>query len=145
MARRQEQPEILLAIQTGASGGIVLADPITSSAPPAALADFVLQAMRQPLIGKPRRPAVIRVASQAEAEILAVALTTTGVALEVAAHLEALDAVQEEMATMFGGLTHDYRTQAVRAGETLSEAALTAFFSTARTLLPQGDVDRLQR
>ena len=133
LARRQEQPEILLAIQTGASGGIVLADPITSSAPPAALADFVLQAMRQPLIGKPRRPAVIRVASQAEAEILAVALTTTGVALEVAAHLEALDAVQEEMATMFGGLTHDYRTQAVRAGETLSEAALTAFFNTART------------
>jgi hypothetical protein len=133
LARRQEQPEILLAVQAGASGGIILGDPITSSAPPAALADFVLQAMRQPLIGKPRRPAVIRVASQVEAEILAVSLTTTGVALEIAAHLEALEAVQEEMATMFGGLTHDYRTQAVRAGETLSEAGLTAFFNTART------------
>jgi hypothetical protein len=137
LARRQEQPEILLAVQAGASSGIILGNPITSHAPPTALADFVLQAMRQPLIGKPRRPAVIRVASQADAEILAVALTTTGVALEIAAHLEALEAIQAEMAAMFGGLTQDYRTQATRAGETLSEAGLAAFFNTARAFYRQ--------
>jgi hypothetical protein len=132
LARRKEQPEILLAVQTGASGGIVLGDPITSSAPPTALADFVLQAMRQPLVGQPRRPAVIRVASQAEAEALAVSLTSTGVAVEITAHLEALDTIQEQMAAMLGGLTNDYRTQATRAGETLSEAGLRVFFDTAR-------------
>jgi Plasmid pRiA4b ORF-3-like protein len=132
LARRKEQPEILLAVQTGAAGGIVLGDPITSSAPPTALADFVLQAMRQPLIGKPRRPALIRVASQADAELLAVSLTSTGVALEITPRLEALDTIQEQMASMLGSLTNDYRTQAIRAGETLSAAGLRAFFDTAR-------------
>jgi hypothetical protein len=132
LARRQEHPEILLAVQAGTSGGIVLGDPITSSAPPSALADFVIRAMRQPLQGEPRRPAVIRVASPAEAELLEAPLATSGVALEIAAPLEALEEVQEQMAAMFGGLTHDYRTQSTQAGETLSAAGLTAFFNAAK-------------
>jgi hypothetical protein len=133
LARQQEYPEIMLAVQLGTSGGIVHGEPITSKVPPTALADFVLQAMRQPLIGKPRQPAVIRVTSQAEADLLTTPLANTGVRLEVVAHLEAFEAVQTEMATMLGGLTNDYRTQATRAGETLSEAALSAFFKTAST------------
>jgi hypothetical protein len=133
LARRGEQPEVLLAVQTGESGGIVLGEPITSNAPPTALADFVLQAMHQPLLGKARRPGVIRVGSQAEAELLAGPLATTGIAVEVAAQLEALDAVHAQMSTALGGVTTDYRGQTARAGETLSEAGLHEFFRTART------------
>ena len=132
LEHQQEHPEIMLVVQTGTSGGIVHGEPITSKAPHTALADFVLQAMRQPLIGKPRRPAVIRVTSQAEADLLSASLANTGVRLEVVAHLEAFEAIQTQMATMLGGLTNDYRTQATWAGETLSAAALTAFFETAR-------------
>src|SRR5262245_45861245 len=86
LQHQQEHPEIMLAVQTGTSGGIVHGEPITSKAPHTALADFLLQAMRQPLIGKPRRPAIIRVTSQAEADLLATALAHTGVRLEVVAH-----------------------------------------------------------
>lgn len=132
LARRGERPEFLLAVQTGESGGVVLGDAISSNTPPTALADFVLQAMRQPLLGRPRRPAVIRVASPAEAEILAAPLATTGVALEVSARLETLDFFHAQMGRTLGGLTGDYRTQAAQAGETFSEAGLRAFFDTAR-------------
>jgi hypothetical protein len=88
--------------------------------------------MRQPLQGEPRRPAVIRVASPAEAELLEAPLATSGIALEIAAPLEALEEVQEQMAAMFGGLTHDYRTQSTQAGETLSAPGLVAFFNAAK-------------
>jgi hypothetical protein len=127
-----ERPEVLLAVQTGESGGVVLVDAITSSTPTTALKDFALQAMRQPLLGQPRRPEVIRVSSQAEAEVLAVALTTTGVALEVSSQLATLDAVHEHIGTMLGGLDSDYCRRAAQVGETLSEESLHAFFRTAR-------------
>jgi hypothetical protein len=132
LEHRGERPEFLLAIQTGDTGGVVLGDAISSKAPPTALADFVLQAMRQPLLGRPRRPAVIRVGSQAEAEILATPLATTGVSLEVSAQLEALDVFHAQLGRTLGGLAADYRTQAAHAGETLSETGLREFFQTAR-------------
>jgi hypothetical protein len=102
LERKGERPELLLAVQAGGRGGAILANLIPSSAPPATLADFVLQAMRQPMIGKPRRPQVIRVSSQAEAETLAATLSAVGVRLEVASELTVLDTLQAEMTAALG-------------------------------------------
>jgi len=90
------------------------------------------RAMREPLLGKPRRPELIRVGSQAEAEVLATAPAMTGVALEVAAQLTALESLQAHVELQLGGLRSDYRTQATRAGETLSSEGLQTFFRVAR-------------
>ena len=131
-SERGSEPELLLAVHASGQGGVVQANIIPSSAPPTALADFLLEAMRQPMIGKPRRPQLIRVNSQAEAEALAATLTAAGVRLEVSAPLVVLDALVEEMATEFGGGARDYRTQAARAGEPLSDEALRELFSAAK-------------
>src|SRR5215510_11087982 len=90
LARKGERPEVLLVVQAGDEGGVVLGEATTSSAPPAVLVDIVVRAMREPLLGKPRRPEVIRVGSPAEAELLATAPAIAGVALEVAGQLDAL-------------------------------------------------------
>ena len=132
LERKGERPEILLAVEVE-DGGVVLGDAITSSAPQTALADFVERAMRQPLIGKPRRPGVMRVASQAEANVLAPILTATGVAVEIVAQLPALDAIHQHMGTMLGGLDSDYRTRTAQAGAVLSAVGLQEFFRTAET------------
>jgi hypothetical protein len=55
-----------------------------------------------------------------------------GVALEVAGQLDALARFQAHMELQLSGLSSDYRTQAARAGETLSTEGLQAFFRTAR-------------
>jgi hypothetical protein len=132
LARKGERPEVLLVVQAGEEGGVVLGDAITSSAPRTVLADIVVRAMREPLIGEPRRPEVIRVGSPAEAELLAASPTITGVALEVAGQLVALARFQAPMELQLGGLSSDYRTQAARAGETLNAVGLQTFFRTAR-------------
>ncbi len=132
LARKGERPEVLLVVQAGEEGGVVLGDAITSSAPYTVLADIVVRAMREPLIGKPRRPEVIRVGSAAEAELLATSPAITGVALEVVGQLLALEHFQSHMELQLGGLSSDYRTQAARAGETVSTEGLHAFFRTAR-------------
>lgn len=129
---RGERTEIFLAVQAGEAGGVILAEPVTSAKPVSALVDFTLQAMRQPILGPPRRPEVIRVASQPEAESLAVALAGMGLTLEVSGTLRALDVIHADLEREFSGLTHDYRTQAAQAGEILSTAGLQAFFRTAR-------------
>jgi hypothetical protein len=132
LTRKGERPEVLLVVQTGDEGGIVLGDATTSSAPSAVLVDIVARAMREPLLGQPRRPEVIRVGSPAEAELLATAPAMTGVALEVAGQLDALARVHAQMELQLSGLNSDYRMQATRAGETLSTEGLQAFFRTAR-------------
>jgi hypothetical protein len=132
LERKGERPELLLAVHANGQGGVVQANIVPSSAPPTALADFLLEAMRQPIIGKPRRPQLIRVNSQAEAAALAATLTAAGIRLEVSAPLVVLDALVEEMATEFGGDARDYRTQAARAGEPLSDEALRELFSAAK-------------
>src|SRR5262245_60304036 len=83
LSHKGERPEVLLVVQAGDEGGVVLGNAITSSAPPTVLVDIVVRAMREPLFGKPRRPEVIRVGSPAEAELLATAPVMNGVALEV--------------------------------------------------------------
>ena len=132
LAGKSERPEVLLVVQAGDEGGVVLGDAITSSAPPAVLVDVVVRAMREPLLGKPRRPEVIRVGTAAEAEILATAPAITGIALEVAGPLDALARFQAHMELQLSGMSSDYRTQATRAGETLSPEGLHTFFRTAR-------------
>lgn len=132
LARQGERPEFVLIVQAGDHGGVVLGDVIASSTPFTVLVETVVRAMREPLLGKPRRPALIRVASQAEAEILATTPAITGVALEVAAQLPALEAFHAQVELQLGGLSNDYRTQATRAGETLSPQALQAFFRVAQ-------------
>src|SRR5712691_3769539 len=132
LARKGERPEVLLVVEVGDEGGVVLGDATTSSAPPAVLVDIVVRAMREPLLGKPRRPEVIRVGSPAEAELLATAPAIAGVALEVAGQLDTLTRVHAQMELQLSGLSSDYRTQAARAGETLSTEGLQAFFRTAR-------------
>src|SRR5262245_49196515 len=132
LARRGERPEVLLVVQGGDEGGVVLGEATTSSAPPAVLVDIVVRAMREPLLGKPRRPEVIRVGSPAEAELLATAPAIAGVALEVAGQLDALARFHAHMELQLSGLSSDYRTQAARAGETLSTEGLQTFFRTAR-------------
>jgi uncharacterized protein DUF6930 len=122
----------LLAVHASPQGGVVQANIVPSSAPPTALADFILQAMRQPMIGKPRRPQLIRVNSPTEAEALATTLTAVGVRLEVPDTLVVLDTLVEEMAAEFGGGVRDYRTQAARAGEPLSDEGLRELFGAAK-------------
>lgn len=132
LERKGEQPELLLAVHASGQGGVVQANIVPSSAPPTALADFLLEAMRQPMMGKPRRPQLIRVNSQAEAKALAATLAAAGVRLEVSAPLVVLDALVEEMATEFGGGDSDYRTQAAHAGEPLPDEALRELFGAAK-------------
>jgi len=132
LARKGERPEVLLVVQAGDEGGVVLGDATISSTPPAVLVDIVVRAMREPLLGKPRRPEVIRVGSPAEAELLATAPAMVGVALEVAGQLDTLTRVHAQMELQLSGLSSDYRTQAARAGETLSTEGLQTFFRTAR-------------
>ena len=134
LAQCGERPEIFLAIQVGEAGGVLLAEPVTSAKPWTALGDFTLQAMQRPLLGPPRRPEMIRIASQPEAESLAVALAGMGLALEVCHELHTLDLVHSELEREFSGMTNDYRTQAAQAGEILSVVGLQAFFRAARQL-----------
>lgn len=126
------RPEVLLVVQAGDEGGVVLGDAITSKAPLAVLVDIIIRAMHEPLIGKPRRPEVIRVGSPVEAELLATAPAISGVALEVVGQLDALVRLHAHMELQLSGLSSDYRTQAARARETLSPEGLQVFFRTAR-------------
>jgi hypothetical protein len=132
LERKGERPELLLAVHASGQGGVVQANIVPTSAPATALADFVLEAMRQPMIGKPRRPQLIRVSSQTEADAIAATLTAAGVRLEVSAQLVLLDTLVEDMATEFGGSLRDYRTQASRSGEALSDEGLRQLFSAAK-------------
>ena len=132
LERQGERPELLLAVQASDQGGVIQANIVPASAPPTALGDLVLQAMRQPMLGKPRRPQLIRVNSHTEAEALSDSLTTVGVRLEVSPTLVILDTVLAEMATAFGGVAGDYRAQAKHAGEALSDEGLRELFGAAR-------------
>jgi len=132
LAEQDERPELVMVVQTGEEGGVVLAEIMPASAPLIVLADVVVRAMRAPLLGKPRRPELIRVGSQAEAEMLATIPAITGVVLEMAAPLTVLESLYAHVALQLGGLSSDYRTQAARAGETLSVEGLQAFFRIAK-------------
>lgn len=133
LERKGERPELLLAIRPDVPGGVVLADVITSHTPLQEFPDFVRRAMTKPLIGKPRRPEMIRVGSQAEADVLAKSLAAANVGLEVVPELKAVDMVAEHAGRMMGsGMSHDYRGRAAKAGEVLSEDGLRQLYAAAK-------------
>src|SRR5262249_61910822 len=117
LARQGERPGVVLVVQAGDEGSVVLGDATTSSAPPAVLVDIVVRAMREPLLGKPRRPEVIRVGSAAEAELLATAPAMAGVALEVAGELQPLSHIHPPYGVqLFGFISGFYPTAGRAAG-----------------------------
>jgi hypothetical protein len=132
LERRGERPEVLLAVQAGERGAVVSYELIASTPPPQALADFALRAMREPMRGRPRRPQAMRVATQAEAEVLVEPLAAVGVWLEVSAPLAALEDVHRELESAMGGVPGGYRTLAAQAGERLDADVLREFFRVAR-------------
>lgn len=127
-----ELPELLLAVQPGKRGGVVQCDMVSSDTPATVLADFALRTMAEPLIGKPRRPQAVRVASPVEGEALVETLAMVGVWLEVSSQLTTLDTLYEQMGLTLSGLAGDYRTQAIQSGMSLREEALRELFRTAR-------------
>ncbi len=130
--QRHEHPELLVAVQAQEGGGVVLAEVVSSQTPDTALTDFVERAMRQPHVGKPRCPEVIRVASETEANLLAALLADHGTALEVATTLTVIEAFLDELEATLGGISGDYRTEAAHAGEPLDETGLRALFRAAK-------------
>jgi hypothetical protein len=105
---------------------------ISSTTPPAALADFARRAMQEPMLGHPRRPQAMRVSAQADAEVLQEPLAAVGVWLEVSAPLATLETVHHELEQAIGGVSGGYQALAGQAGETLDEDALREFFRVAR-------------
>jgi hypothetical protein len=130
--RKSERPEILLAVQTGERGGVVGYELVSSTTPMSALADFALRVMRQPMLGRSRRPQAVRVATQAEAEVLVEPLAAAGVWMEVSAPLITLDGLHRELELDMGGLAGGYRVLAAQAAEALSDDVLHEFFRVAK-------------
>ena len=94
--------------------------------------DHIRQAMREPLVGEPRRPEVMRVSSEAEAEILRLGLKEVAITVEVIGVLEAVEDAHHRAMNRFGMVQSDYRTNAKAAGETLSHAALRSLYKVAQ-------------
>jgi tetratricopeptide (TPR) repeat protein len=83
---------------------LVLAHQLTPERPPAErLWEAVLQAIRQPAMGSPRRPGMIEVASAEHREALRTPLDRAGVECVVLERLERLDLVFDDMAKHLGG------------------------------------------
>ncbi len=132
LEQQGEQPEIVFVVQATEPGGVVFGGPLPASVPVTVLAEIVQQAMREPLLGAPRRPEIVRVGSPAEADVLRETLHAAGITLEVVSELEALEAVSSYMTQMLGGMNSDYRTRATQTGESLSNKGLRELFVTAR-------------
>lgn len=126
-----ELPTMLFVVQAD-SGSPILGAPLLPDAPPSDFVDYVRQAMREPMVGEPRRPAVMRVSSEAEADALRAGLAEADITVEVTEVLEAVDEIYTKAMNMFGHIQSDYRTNAEAAGETLSDAGLHALYGVAR-------------
>ncbi|ETX07827.1 IS1096 element passenger TnpR family protein [Candidatus Entotheonella palauensis] len=126
-----ELPTMLFVVEAD-SGSPIFGTPIMPDAPLSDLADYLRQAMREPMVGEPRRPQVMRVSSEAEAKALRAGLDEADITIEVTEVLEAVDDAHTKAMNMFGNVQSDYRTQAVAAGETLSDAALRTLYSMAQ-------------
>ena len=101
-------------------------------ATPSDVVDHIRQAMREPMVGEPRRPEVMRVSSEAEAKVLHAGLKEADIAVEVTEVLEAVDDAHTRAMSLFGKVQSDYRTNAEAAGETLSDAALRSLYRAAQ-------------
>ncbi len=126
-----ELPAMLFVVQAD-SGSPILGTPTMPDAPPSDLAAHVRQAMREPMVGEPRRPEVIRVSSEVEADALRAGLDEADITIEVTEVLQAVDDAHTEAMNMSGNGLRDYRTSAAAAGETISDTALRALYSAAQ-------------
>lgn len=126
-----EPPAMLFVVEVD-SEAVVFGAPLLPDAPASEMAECVRQAMREPLSGEPRRPEVIRVSSDVEAEVLRTALAEAEITIEVTERLAAIDAIHNRVIGMLGHIQSDYRTHVEADGETLSDASLHALYSVAR-------------
>ena len=126
-----ELPSMLFVVQAN-SGNPIFGTPMMPDASPSDLVDHVRQAMREPMVGEPRRPEVIRVSSEAEADTLRAGLEAADITVEVTDVLEAVDDAHTKAMSLFGNVQRDYRATAEAAGETLSDAALRALYHAAQ-------------
>ncbi len=126
-----ELPAMLLVAQA-ASGRPIFGTPTMPNTPRSKLVDHIRQAMHEPMFGDPRRPEIIRVSSEAEADVLRTDLGETDIAVEVVEVLKAVDNAYTKTMSMFGNASNDYRTTAAAVGDTLSDAALRALYSAAQ-------------
>ncbi len=131
-----ESTDFLFVIQTDDTGGVVYGQPAVSelSTEDSAnlLVEAVQHAMREPMIGDPRRPSRIQVTTPAEAEALNASLAEADIAVEVATKLDHLDALSDQLTQMIDGVNRDYRTQSIQAGESLPDEALRALFKLSQ-------------
>ena len=124
--------EFALVVQTSDPGGVVYGDPIMPDAPDTVLIEVIQQAMQAPLFGSPRRPGIVRVNSQNDADMLSQILSDAHITLEVVPQLDTLDALCAQMTDMLDSMNSDYRTRAVQVGESLSDDGLHEVFDMAR-------------
>ncbi len=124
-------PTMLFVVEAD-SENVVCGAPLLPHAPTSDIVECVRRAMHEPLFDKPRRPSVIRVSSEAEAEVLRTGLDETEITIEVSDRLAAIDTVHSHIMNMLGPIQSDYRTHAETAGETLSDASLHAIYTVAR-------------
>jgi hypothetical protein len=124
--------EFAFVVQASEPGGVVYGDPIMPDAPDAILVEVIQQAMQAPLFGSPRRPGVVLVNSQDDADILSQTLSNANITLEVVSQLDALDTLCSQMSQMLDSMNSDYRTRAAQAGESLSDDGLREVFGMAR-------------
>ncbi len=127
-----EPPAMLFVVESD-SESVVFGGPLLPDAPTTDVVECVQRAMREPLSGEPRRPGVIRVSSEAEANVLRTGLADAEIAIEVTEDLPAIDRLHHQMMSMLGDIQTDYRTHAEASGKTLSDASLHALYSIART------------
>jgi hypothetical protein len=132
MAPQGGPSEFAFVVQTSEPGGVVYGDPIMPDAPDTILVEVIQQAMRAPLFGSPRRPGVVLVNSQDDADILSQTLSDANITLEVVPQLDTLDALCSQMTQMLDSMNSDYRTRAAQAGESLSDDGLREVFGMAR-------------
>ncbi|WP_089718291.1 IS1096 element passenger TnpR family protein [Candidatus Entotheonella palauensis] len=126
-----ELPTMLFVVEAD-SGSPISGVPMMPDAPLSDWVDHLKQAMHEPMFGAPRRPEVMRVSSEAEAEVLRTGLDEAEITIEVTEVLEAVDDVHTKAMNMFGHVQNDYCAQADTAGETLSDDALRALYSVAQ-------------
>jgi hypothetical protein len=126
-----ELPTLLLVVQAD-SRNPVYRTPMMPDAPPSDWVNHIRQAMREPMVGAPRRPEVMRVSSAAEADALRAGLDEAEITIEVTEVLAAVDDAHTRALNMFGNVQSDYRMTAQMAGEMLSDAALRALYRVAQ-------------
>lgn len=125
------RPDIVLWMELPSN--LVLAmDTVHPDEEPLALARTLTAAMRQPLVGPPRRPRSVRVADENDAAEARAALFGSDIEVIVAPAPE-LDALFEQMAADLGGVEGDEEPSYLEGGR-VSPEVVAELFAAARAL-----------